>query len=94
MRPPPLMRWHYLELLRLALETWWRCRRHILYLLLFLRKFLLVNYLYVVRMGVGWTNWRGLNVLVVLILVILKRTFLHLLLFLRKFLLRKFLLAN
>ena len=75
------------------------CRRGILkrtflYLLLSLRKFLLVNYLYVVRMGVGWTNWRGLNVLVVLILVILKRTFLHLLLFLRKFLLRKFLLVN
>ena len=69
-------------------------KRTFLYLLLSPRKFLLVNYLYVVRMGVGWTNWRGLNVLVVLILVILKRTFLHLLLFLRKFLLRKFLLVN
>ena len=58
MRPPPLMRWHYLELLRLAPETWWRCRRHILHFLPFLLKFLplkflLANRLYEGRMAVG-----------------------------------------
>eukprot|EP00439_Symbiodinium_sp_Y106_P045172 s232_g5.t1 len=41
-----------------------------LHFLPFLLKFLLVNYLYVVWMGVGWTNRRGLNVLGVLILLV------------------------